>query len=244
MAQVRRQIEQLGFRNLDLHFIEFPEHILDGSAKMNDLLHFSNAAIFRIFAASVLDHQIDSIIYLDGDLFIRKAIDETTFPDEVFSAFIENNPSKEAISTEKYFNSGVFCSKISFWRTENVQEQLLQFLKDNPNSIYKDQDALNAVFALKNDYPLSENVNFIVQDYSRKEIKWHNPTIVHFAGPLKPWIFSTPNNKYVREWRKFAKSHGVETYRTQNLKLLFKRVAIIFHIHKLFRKLRDFAFEI
>ena len=238
MPEIRKRLELLELRKLSMIFIEFPENFLEQFEVMEGILHFSNAAIFRLFSSSVLQKDIDSIIYLDGDLLVRKPINEGTFPNHVFSALIEKKPSKEASLATNYFNSGVFSTKLSYWRENNVEELLRNFLKDNLNSIYKDQDALNSVFATRNFPPLSDNLNFIIQNYNRKEIEQRDPMIVHFAGPLKPWKLSTPNSFYVHEWRTFAKSVGIDLYNSRNILLYLKRFAILLGIHLIVRKLR------
>lgn len=242
--QVKRALIKLRLSNLKLEFISIPDSKFDKSTTMRGILHFSNAAALRLFASTSIDDSVDSIIYLDGDVMIRKPLDNNTFPNENFSAMIEQKPTREIHYVTNYFNSGVFITQLSFWRKNKCEEKLLQFLKDNPKSIYKDQDALNAVFSHLNLEPLATDLNYIVQDYNFIHNLFSNPKIVHFAGPLKPWKLTTPNSKFVNEWRILANELQLYPPRKIRLSDLILRFAYTLRIHILVRQLRKFFWQI
>jgi lipopolysaccharide biosynthesis glycosyltransferase len=239
--EVKHALTKLRLSNLELDFIYIHDSKFDESFKMQGILHFSNAATHRLFASTSIDESVDSIIYLDGDVMIRKPLESNTFPDENFSAMIELKPTQGIHSVGNYFNSGVFATQLSFWRKNNVENRLIDFLKKTPTSVYKDQDALNFVFAAINSKPLSEKLNFIIQDHNFRSIQNSDPTIVHFAGPLKPWKLTTPNSKFVKEWRKLAS--GLQLYPTRNNTLpdLLLRLAYTLRIQILIRKFRKLS---
>ena len=236
--EVKNALIKLRLSNLELEFISIPESKIDESLAMQGILHFSNAASLRLFASTSIDDSVDSIIYLDGDVMIRKPLDNDTFPNEVFSAMIEQKPTQEIHYVSNYFNSGVFSTQLSFWRKNDVEVRLIDFLKQTPTSVYKDQDALNSVFALVNTKPLPDKLNFIIQDNNFRKLKKADPTIVHFAGPLKPWKLSTPNNKYVREWRTLAKKSDIEVHNHDFIKQYAKRCGYTMRLHTLVRILK------
>lgn len=49
-------------------------------------------------------------------------------------------------SDAHYFNSGVLFMNLTQWRKENISAKLLEYLQQNPDLIYPDQDALNVLF--------------------------------------------------------------------------------------------------
>jgi lipopolysaccharide biosynthesis glycosyltransferase len=233
--EVKNALTNLSLCNLELRFISIPESKFDESLTMQGILHFSNAAILRLFASTSIDNSVDSIVYLDGDVMIRKPLDNNTFPTEIFSAMIELKPTRQVHYVSNYFNSGVFTTQLSFWRKNDVEKKLIDFLKKTPTSVYKDQDALNFVFAETNTEPLSDSLNFIIQDHNFRSLKKADPIIVHFAGPLKPWKLSTPNSKYVREWRTLAKELDVRVSEDDVIKQYAKRFGYSIQLHKLVR---------
>ncbi len=102
-------------------------------------------------------------------------------------------------SEDLYFNCGVLLIDLDLWRSMDIHRLAIKFLRRNPDCLYLDQDALNAVLAtryiilddrwnslaiLVNEYHLnhfSDNSLSIIN-------KWrHDPWIVHYAGPNKPW---------------------------------------------------------
>ena len=103
--------------------------------------HFSNAALYRLFMTQYLPKRIDRILYLDGDLIVNLDISEIfkENSNSVFSARIEN-------AEIGYFNSGVFLTSLNYWRSNEIGKRCADYLTQNPESQYKDQDALNHVF--------------------------------------------------------------------------------------------------
>jgi hypothetical protein len=202
---------------------------------MDGIMHFSDAAAYRLFMANVIGADINSIVYLDGDLLIRREITSMHFPETIFSAYIVEEPGKEALLNPRYFNSGVFSTQLDYWRENRVEFKLLDFLDRFQNSVYKDQDALNSVFCEKNLNPLPKELNFIVRDYSYLDSLRVDPVIVHFAGHLKPWRRFTPNSKFVREWRDLAKLVSDDIYLESKKSDYLKRVGYLLKLENVYR---------
>ena len=238
---VQTCISKLPTSKLSFEFIAVPEDKLNKTLDMDGILHFSTAATYRLLASTMIDDRTDAIIYLDGDILVRDSINSKTFPYVTFAALIELNPDSDVVYLPGYVNSGVYTTKLSYWRINRCEEKLVEFLKKNPHAIYKDQDALNAIFSHVNSKPLRKDLNYIVQDYNFIKNLSSNPKIVHFAGPLKPWKLTTPNSKFVKEWRKLARE--LELYPTRNSTLpdLFLRLAYTLRIQILIRKFRKLS---
>lgn len=171
--------------------------------------HITISAYNRIFLSSVINSSINSILYLDCDLIIKKSIKELLQfnIDKFLIAAIEEKVSEEIIDklglvNKKYFNSGVLLVNLKKWRETKFENQLIEFINSYPEKIlYWDQDVLN--FCAKNNW-LSLNYKYNVthffyhpESYSFEyfglteseylEIK-SNPVILHFTSHQKPWI--------------------------------------------------------
>jgi len=191
---------------LDL-FTDYPFHKCDfyevdlktlfkSEISMNGLAHFSDAALFRVVMEKVLPTNLDNIIYLDGDLFIRKWDELTRILalKPIFSARAES--ARSSLGKDKYFNSGVFITSLSYWRQEEVSNQMIQFLISNPSSLYKDQDALNFVFGGIN-LKMSTRVNCPAKNFEGvKDVE-----VIHYVGSIKPWKIHAPLTQPTRMWR-------------------------------------------
>lgn len=204
--KISHELNSMDLTNLKLKFFIFEDKILDGT-DMTGIMHFSSAAIYRLYAASLFPEEINEVIYLDNDILVRKPLALNNFPKTIFSAYIEPDPAPECLKFGNYFNSGVFKTKLNYWREICAEKQMLEFLVTNTHSIYKDQDALNFLFSKFNKEPLDQNLNFMPDKISQTNEKTLDPIIVHFAGHKKPWKRSTLRTKYTREWQAFATMH-------------------------------------
>ena len=117
-----------------------------------------------------------------------------------------------------YFNSGVMLMNLDYWRKNNVANNLINYIYNNPERcIYPDQDALNIVLDSKVEY-LNPTYNF--QHYwavsfhlsktsylRHKEIieASEDPVIVHFCSQ-KPWHIKC-YNPYKSEFYRYNKLH-------------------------------------
>jgi lipopolysaccharide biosynthesis glycosyltransferase len=163
---------------------------------MDGIYHFSNAALYRLFMTQHLPTQIDRILYLDADLIFNLDISDVFIQhsNSVFSARIE---------TEKrgYFNSGVFLTSLNYWRSNEIGKKCIEYLIQNPDSRYKDQDALNYVFSDIND-SMDKRFNFAFQDYGVFKSRNLKKAIFHFTGTVKPWKNHAPPVFPVTLWRR------------------------------------------
>ncbi len=238
LLKVEACISKLPTSKLSFDYVAVHEDKFNSILNMDGILHFSNAATYRLLASTLINDEVDTIIYLDGDILVRSSINPSTFPSVTFAALIELHPDSNVVYLPGYVNSGVYTTQLSYWRTHKCEAKLIEFLKKNPQSIYKDQDALNAIFSHLNSEPLVKDLNYIIQDYNFIHNLFSNPKIVHFAGPLKPWKLTTPNSKFVNEWRILA--NELQLYPPQKIGLsdLILRVAYTLRIHFLVRRLR------
>lgn len=176
--------------------------------------HLSLAAFFRLFVSSILPKSIHKVIYLDGDIIIRKNISSlwnidiegyalAAVEDEGSVSHIKRGLfSKLGLSPYSlYFNSGVLLINLEYWRQFNVEDRCLIFFeKHNFQLHHNDQDILNGVLydekkMISLSYNLSDNF-YRKKRESRPDI-WAeadslllNPHILHFTRANKPWLKS------------------------------------------------------
>jgi lipopolysaccharide biosynthesis glycosyltransferase len=173
----------------------------DAGISMNGLAHFADAALFRIVMDRVLPLQIDFILYLDADVLVCKWDELTRIyrTNPIFAARLESLEGK--FGNHDYFNSGVFVTSLSYWRKRDLSRLMIEFLQINPNSVLKDQDALNFVFRDVNQrLPVKTNCPPTSFGFTQ------DVEIIHYVGTRKPWKKHAPLTKTTRLWRKQYKS--------------------------------------
>ena len=236
---IQAAFRKLKLKMLKIRFVVVPDVLQVEAIRMNGIMHFSNASIYRLFMSSLIEEDINYVIYLDGDILIRKQLSDTSFPKARFAAYVQEDSTSEMIGNHSYFNSGVFSTQLDYWRESNAEYKMLSFLENHLNSIYKDQDALNFVFSAESVYPLPKDLNFLLKESSFLKSRKDDPTIVHFAGHLKPWRRFTPPSRFINEWRKLAREINVSIYMNPHWTDYFKLIGYLLKINKVRASLRN-----
>lgn len=184
-------------------------YLVDVSAIQKYLIvkvaNFPIAIYYRLLLSRILPNNIHKILYLDADIIVRHDLSElwdTDITNYALAAVTDQNRIKESCerlgydSKLGYFNSGVVLFNIDYFRTHNITDELIEFIKFNPEKLLcPDQDALN--FVLKDNklmLPVKYNVqeNFYHDPPSLKlttELREsiNDPFILHFSTNYKPW---------------------------------------------------------
>jgi lipopolysaccharide biosynthesis glycosyltransferase len=172
--------------------------------------HVTLASYNRIFLSSVLDKDVERILYLDSDVIVLGSIDNLLNCDlsNFFVAAASETISKkdrerlEFSTDDKYFNAGILVVNLKKWRESNIESNLVDFIKNHSSKIkYWDQDVLN--YCLKNKWlRLSQKYNlthffFYPEVYppayfGMKQEDYDecvkDPIIIHYTSHQKPWI--------------------------------------------------------
>jgi lipopolysaccharide biosynthesis glycosyltransferase len=180
--------------------------------------HVTNAAFLRYVAPRILEGEA-RCVYLDGDVVVRgdprplhdAAIAGTTLG-AVRSRVAPFIASAGAIgpwldmglpSAAPYLNSGVLVMDLDRWRRRDVTARITDVMTRYGDRLaLADQDALNA--AVVGDWTeLDRTWNFVthVADsfLQQPELEPTDPSIVHFAGRAKPWVWG-PQPLFAEEW--------------------------------------------
>lgn len=198
--------------------------------------NFPISIYYRLLLADILPESVHKVLYLDADIIVRhdlKELYDTKIDDIALAAVTESdgtggNCERLGYPSELgYFNSGVILFNLDYFRKNNVTEQLINFIKENPEKLgCPDQDTLN--FVLRNEkrmLPLKYNVQEGFFRVSPEAVATkeqlsaiQDPYIVHFTTNEKPWKKSCrhPLRHLYYEYRKgtpWAKSTFMEHFR-------------------------------
>lgn len=164
--------------------------------------HFKKSNYYRLFAADLINN--DKCLYLDADIIVTSSISGITNTklDGKYLAAVENpgfNRHKDLGMqlNSKYFNSGVMLLNLEKWRTTNLKDRVISFVKEKPEAIhFVDQCGLNGVvdgewIELNSKYNC-QTYMLSTQLFSGCHIA-QLPVVVHYTGSSKPWHL---NNKH------------------------------------------------
>ncbi|MFD0587206.1 glycosyltransferase family 8 protein [Paenibacillus sp. GCM10027627] len=182
-------------------FIKINNNEFNGFKLNTDLSHISRETFYRIALPELLPDR-DKVIYMDCDIIVLDDLRKVWNIDlsEYHLAAVEdfNNAwakRKGRVPEEtKYFNAGFLVINLKEWRKNNVSSQLREILLDSQLSLrYMDQDALNLV--LNNKYlELDRAWNYQLA-FWKHGMPIQHPSLLHFAGPEKPWNSVTEYNE-------------------------------------------------
>ena len=152
--------DQVNKYNCTLDFLYIDKNIVDKlpMPKSNSLKHISPATYYRLFVTELLAQNIEKLIYLDCDMIIRGDLSDlwhTNLDKYAMAAVYQNNNWATNNHTfdrlnipynHGYFNAGMLVVNLRYWRDNNIQSKLLNYLNKNYDKIVcHDQDVLNAV---------------------------------------------------------------------------------------------------
>ena len=206
VQQMRQHIEAMGATFHDYTLSEADTHRFHLLSYPN---HLSIAAYHRIFLPTLLDEQIERVLYLDGDIVVRGDLlpfFQTDLGDNLMGVIADGGPSVKDFASWLpypaelgYFNSGVLLLDLKRCREFQLLERCIECFKTCPTLRYDDQDVLNVVLAGKVKFmPLRYNAmgHYYRVSYARRlrplteeemEMLRH-AVVVHFTGPTdKPW---------------------------------------------------------
>jgi lipopolysaccharide biosynthesis glycosyltransferase len=230
---------------------------------------FSYATYIRIVIPQILPLSIKKVLYLDCDVIINGdilALWETDIEKYALAGVEDSSWGGSKIkmenesNPEKYINAGVLLMNLTYWRVNNVQQKLIDYLESPPKTLHMfDQDAINDVLS-GNILYIAPTWNCIISFFSlpsrivkdqRKllwNLRWH-AKIIHFAGSrtVKPWFKESRvpyKSNYIRNlklspWKDYKPVYACNT-KQESYKLMIKRYArnFIFVFYALFFKIK------
>lgn len=205
-------------------------------------IHVSLSALFKFEIANALP-QIDTALYLDGDVLINNSIDEifemelgdsyVASVDDMGDSFGFNGESflaaRIGLREQKYFNSGVMLLNLKKMREDAIALRLRQYRQQGIN-YFMDQDAFNYVLGerrieLPYKYnfrtPLFDNMSFwdinerfFMGRYDTIRECIEDQSILHMSDKMKPWKYNIP---WFTEY--FLQYYNISPYKDTELAL-------------------------
>ena len=189
----------------------FHVHVIVSSVaeyeEIKQITHISIAGLLKFDICDMLS-QYDKILYLDGDIIVRKDLQD------LYNVDLEDNyvacvvHSLGIVSGEKKMNSGVMLLNAKKIREENTKKILFETRKALGDRKSMDQETFQIVFADKKFIlPPKYNVMMDKIDYEKKYYSMDNynqfygtayksrkevvdsAVIIHFTGAIKPWKY-------------------------------------------------------
>jgi lipopolysaccharide biosynthesis glycosyltransferase len=172
--------------------------VLDESRFVGLILnhHFKKSNYYRLFAANYISEE--RCLYLDADLIVNCSIKEIINIDlcNAYLAAVEDgefsrHKQLKMHPSSKYFNSGVMLINLEKWRSVDLVQLVIEFVRKYPEVIhFVDQCGLNAIVDGK---WISLESRFNTQTFmlnNTPALLSVNRSIIHFTGSSKPWQMS------------------------------------------------------
>jgi lipopolysaccharide biosynthesis glycosyltransferase len=169
--------------------------------------HVSAATYDKLFISRLLPEDIGKALWLDSDTLVLDDICilfDTPMKGEsllavqdpliqkVSSPFGVQNWKKFGLSpADPYFNAGVLLVDVESWRDNDIAGRALTHILENGKRVFfYDQEALNVALAGKWT-KLNDRWNYSANaQHAKNQSPEHDsPSIVHFSGGLKPWVY-------------------------------------------------------
>lgn len=174
---------------------------LESFREFASYLGISKIFYSRLLVGHLVPQDIKRVLYLDTDTLVLGDLEPLwtadlggmalgAVLDRLDALFTANEEARQGIpSVHRFFNSGVLLIDLEIWRSERISEKALQYLADNPQLRFPDQNALNVVCdgKWKN---VGEKWNYQNHFCTRflRMAPSERPAIVHFVTGQKPWV--------------------------------------------------------
>jgi len=264
LKYLKKKYEKLNYFFYDVEFIK---RVIPVPEKGNPFYHLGFSTYSRLFLAKLIDKSIKRILYLDSDILINGNLFDlynVDFNDfycaGVIDPFVKN--IKNTLNMKEnsiYINAGVLLINLEKWRSENIEDNFIQFFYNFPSKLINDQNIINKVFEEKivpvdlkyNVSPIFFNINYKkflefnnfneseIQEYYTSEsfaIAVNNPIIIHFIG----WVWCRPwekrcNNPYTKKYLYYKDKSPWKHFELKKINILSKIRKLI--IRKIFELL-------
>ncbi|MEO8693087.1 MAG: glycosyltransferase family 8 protein [Acidimicrobiales bacterium] len=178
--------------------------------------HFTRMSYARLICADAVPAHVERIVYLDGDVLIRRSLRpllEVDLAQRPVGACIDLNATSAGLGLSDcttfgmtrdtpYYNAGVLVVDTAAWRGERIAHRAIEFASEHPDDLqWADQDVINVLLGSRC-HRLDAQWNLLWGGWGRRATRRRvgtalppaeldralsDPAIVHFAGSIKPW---------------------------------------------------------
>jgi lipopolysaccharide biosynthesis glycosyltransferase len=187
------------------------------------------ATYYRLLIPSLLPEEIHKVIYLDGDMIVRRPLDKLWNTDiekyavGVVTDMEEDKHDYKRLGYDKsfgYFNAGMLLINLDYWREHKLEDVFFKLIAEEPERIIlHDQDVLNItlhnqklnlpkIFNVQSGFlrkPEYSGLGNRYEEYKNDIIEAiKEPVIIHYTDKFKPWHIED-SNPYGYEFMKYYK---------------------------------------
>ena len=246
---------------------------IDQFCEENDLVKWNNsyATYYKLFALSVIEEDIDRLIYLDSDMLVISSLAslmsidlENNILGMCIDMVPESHKERIGINSEFYYNAGMIVFDVKKWLKENFIDKIIYHVKNvQANYPVVDQDILNVVlmgniktlpiqyntytyFYTYKDYNFIKEIYGVKNWYSNEEFAdWEKKAVILHCFPIMtmyPWNIGNVHPVKDLWWQYLAGSPWSDFTLSKSPKEFIYRVQRI--CYKLFpRKLYAFTYR-
>lgn len=184
-------------RNCDINFVRIDKSQFDVYKNLLVNENLSEASYYRLKLTELLP-RVERVIYLDCDIIVRKSLYNLfniNLDDEYVAGVLDSRVKYDPEwKDSKYINCGVLLIDLNKIRWDNVSEQFLDYVKNNPDKIVSgDQDVIN--YTLEGKIKIvSDSWNVQVANFYTRNTFTKDPDVIHYVSDQKPWIYASYNH--------------------------------------------------
>lgn len=198
-----------------------PNKEINDNIKIINNNNIMNPLNFARFTFQDHFQELDKILYIDADMIVKNPIenlydncDINKMPfyavcHDTFKKCFDFKDSYKHLNlngNEPYFNAGIFCTSLNYWKKNNIQEKIIDIMKKHKHSKtplfkYGTQPLLNLAFINNvGKLPRKWNTLNLGSDKTMNKNILDNAAVLHWNGKHKPWL----NNGYYKElWESY-----------------------------------------
>ena len=179
-------------KNCDITFVNIDREMFKDYENIKTHKYITIAACYRLKIASLLPN-VDKIIYFDCDTVVNTGLSGlfSVNLDNCLIAGVSDIKKKEVIKNPYYVNSGMLIMNLNEIRQTKTEEQFLEYVKSNANTITKgDQEIINEVCKGKIKL-VDSSWNVQVSNFTNRSSYIINPKVIHYVSSNKPWKFGS-----------------------------------------------------
>lgn len=178
--------------------------------------HISSVAYAKLFMGDLLWEGIRTAYYIDIDTLILRDLSEFFAIEPKKSiCVVDHNHEEDHVrlygEPGRYINTGVIIANLPRWKSINLGKMIEETIETYGSRLrWVEQDIMMNVFKddweeLPIEYNFMMNTRFNSLLKASKTSDWDsevvNPAILHFTGPVKPWMDGSSGYSH-RKWRK------------------------------------------
>ena len=224
--KLRRSLTQFPNHSLVFRKFAMPGELL---LPLNPMSHYTTDTYSRLWVSDFFPTNADRVLYLDVDMVVVGSIVPLWNMDlgGALMGAVDIPGSDRGVTRlgmraeDGYFNAGLLLIDLAQWRATRAEEIVIDYVREHPDEVLGDQDALNACFygcTKRLDYKWNVIRPFyrepLLLPLAREEIEAirRDVRIIHFNGGLKPWSYFCDHprqaeyQRYLRmtEWRDYV----------------------------------------